>query len=81
MGYCWAPFGGRGALKLKLNVTLETQKAEIFNTIQPFRPIGIRQWCPACDLSAGVSETISDRSAVPSPETGTCFIDDFSEVA
>jgi len=45
-----------------MNVTLET-KVEIFNTIQLFRPIGIRQWYPACDLSAGVSKTILDRFA------------------
>ena len=40
-------------------MTLET-KVEIFNTIQLFRPIGIHQWYPACDLSAGVSKTILD---------------------
>jgi hypothetical protein len=43
-------------------VTLET-KVEIFNTIQLFCPVGIRQWYPACDLSAGVSKTILDQFA------------------
>jgi hypothetical protein len=40
-------------------MTLET-KVEILNTIQLFRPFGIHQWYPACDLSAGMSKTILD---------------------
>ena len=48
-----------------------SKKVEIFNTIKLFRHIGIHQWYPACDLSAGVSKTILDLFAPAAPATQT----------